>query len=181
MNVNHSTPQNPAIQKRIGPGILMGLGVLFLLVGIGWLGLNWWASTQPALTVPDTLAGMSISNRLSGDAALQNIARLHGKTFPITDGVVAMYNGHDATVWISSTWLPVMAQKQVTLMTERIKEGQSPFNLMGHKNVAGLTVFELTGLGQTHYYFQRNRQVVWLAVNPELAQQSLTELIDYLQ
>jgi hypothetical protein len=70
-----------------------------------------------------------------------------------------------------------MAARQVEAMTDRIAEGRSPFTPIGTDEVEGITVYALTGMGQMHYYFRLDRRVVWLAVLPQLAEQSLEELI----
>jgi hypothetical protein len=49
------------------------------------------------------------------------------------------------------------------------------------RQVEGITVNVLTGMGQVHYYFQLDQRVVWLAVSPQLAEQSLEEIIRKLQ
>ena len=74
-----------------------------------------------------------------------------------------------------------MAARQVEVMTERIAEGRSPFTPSGIDEVEGVNVYILTGMGQRHYYFQLDRRVVWLAVPPQLAEQSLAELIRKLR
>ncbi len=109
------------------------------------------------------------------------IERLHRTEFPMTDGAIAYYGDNQAILWISSTWLPYMATRQVGAMTERIAEGRSPFTPVDTYQLEGITVYVLTGMGQIHYYFQLDRRVVWLAVSPHLAEQSLEELIRKLQ
>jgi hypothetical protein len=171
----------PQVQpNRRGRGalfILMGLTILLILAGSVWLVINQGRVT----TTPSSLANLPLSRQVTGRAAVTNIEQLHQTSFPMVDGAVAYYDDGQAVLWIFSTWLPFMAVRQVEAMTERIAEGRSPFTPAGTRQVNGITVYELTGMGQTHYYFQLDRQVVWLAVSPHLAEQSLTELIRKLQ
>ena len=163
--------------RRIGPPVVAALGLVMLLAGGSLLAVNRLVIGQGAITVPASLAGLPLSSQTTGRAALAEIERLHGKSFPMTDGAVARYGGDKATLWVSSTWLPFMAARQIETMTDRIAEGRSPFTPAGVDNVAGVTVYTLTGMGQIHYYFQLDRRVAWLAVSPQFAGQSLEELI----
>lgn len=159
------------LPQRYGPLILLGLGFVLLIVGF------WLAVGQNSITVPARLVGLPLSTQVTGPAALAEIERLHGQSFLLTDGAVARYNDGAMTVWISSTWLPFLAARQVAEMTDRIAEGNSPFTPGEPRQMAGFTVYPLTGLGQAHFYFQHDRQVVWLAAPSQLAEQSLAELI----
>lgn len=171
-----TTPLNEVrLPQRYGPLILLGLGLTLVIVG-GWLAFG-----RTAITIPPRLAGLPLSAQVTGPAALAEIDRLHGQSFLLTDGTVARYNGGAITVWISDTWLPLLAARQVSAMTDRIAEGNSPFTPQKPQQVAGFTVYPLTGLGQVHFYFQHDRQVVWLAAPLPLAQQSLTDFIHNLQ
>ncbi len=163
------------------PLILLGAGLLFLLGGAGWLTADQLVIGQGNLIVPDSLAGLAQSEQVTGRAALAEIERLHGKGFSLVDGAVARYGGGQATLWVSSTWTPFLAARQVKAMTDRIAEARSPFTPIGTQVVEGTTVYALTGMGQMHYYFQLERRVIWLAVAPQIAERSLVELVRGLQ
>lgn len=161
--------------------ILMGLGVLLILAGSAWLAVNWLVIGQGNLTTPTSLADLPRSRQITGRAALADIERLHSTDIPMVDGAIAYYGDGQAVLWISSTWLPFMAARQVETMTVRITEGRSPFTPVETRQVEGTTVYVLRGMGQVHYYFQLDRRVVWLAVSPQVAEQSLLELIQKLR
>ena len=163
--------------RRLVPLILAGLGLILLMGGVGWLAVDRLVIGRGELSLPDSLAGLPRSEQVIGRAALTEIERLHGKGFPLVDGAVARYGGGAATVWVASTWTPFLAARQVKAMSERIAEGRSPFTPIGTRQVEGITVYVLTGMGQEHYYFQLDRRVVWLAVWPQFAQPSLEALI----
>ncbi len=169
------------VWERIGLLILIGLGLAFLLGGAGLLAVDWLVVDQENITLPSNLAGRPLSQQVAGQAALAEIEQLHGKGFLLTDGAVARYGDGLATVWLSSTWISFLAARQVEAMTDRIAEGRSPFTPTGIDEAEGVTVYTLTGMGQTHYYFQLDRRVIWLAASPQLAEQSLEELIRNLR
>jgi hypothetical protein len=62
-------------------------------------------------------------------------------------------------------------------MRDRIAEGRSPFTPTGIQQVDGRLVYALTGLGQTHFYWQGGDKVVWLASPADQAEQTLAELV----
>ena len=157
--------------------ILIGLGLLLLLGGAGWLAVDRVVIGRGSVTVPDSLAGLSLSEQVTGRPALAEIERLHGKGFPLVDGAVVRYGDGVATLWVSSTWTRFLAARQVEAMTDRIAETPSPFTPVGTRKVEDTTVYALTGMGQMHYYFQLDKQVIWLAVSSPHAEQSLGELI----
>lgn len=159
-----------------GPVLLMGLGLVLVLAALIWLAVD-----RDARKLPSRLAGLPLSEQLAGRPALAEIGRLHGQDFALVDGTVARYDGGAATVWVSSARTSSLAADQVQAMTERIGVGGSPFTPLGRDEVEGVTAYALTGMGQRHYYFQLERRVVWLAINAELADQGLAELIRYLQ
>ncbi len=170
-----STDMSPG--QRLVLLILIGLGLLLLLAGVGWLAVNRVVIGRGSVTVPDSLAGLPLSEQVTGRPALAEIERLHGKGFSLVDGAVARYGDGMATLWVSSTWTPFLAARQVEAMTDRIAKARSPFTPIGTREAEDTTVYALTGMGQMHYYFQLDRRVIWLAVSPPLAEQSLGELI----
>ena len=178
MNVSTDvSPGQRRVRRHIGPLILAGLGLVLLLGGVGWLAVDRLVIGQGNVTLPAMLAGLPLSEQVTGREALAEIERLHGKGFALTDGTVARYGGGTATLWVSSTWMPFLAARQVEAMTDRIAEGRSPFSPTGTREVEGTTVYALAGMGQVHYYCQLNKRVVWLSVSPQFAEQSLEELI----
>ena len=64
-------------------------------------------------------------------------------------------------------------------MQESIAEGNSPFTPIGMSAIDGRAVYELAGMGQTHYYFQSGARVVWIAAAPEVAGTALQEALAF--
>ncbi|MFQ6015061.1 MAG: hypothetical protein ACE5NP_06430 [Anaerolineae bacterium] len=135
------------------------------------------------LTPPDELAGLALTDSITGDEALIEIAKMHGKGFPLLDGYVAQYgNDQDqVTVWVGRAKDSIAAQSLLVQMTERLREGNSPFSHLQQLTVGDEVVYSLVGLGQQHYYYQVADKVVWLAVrgglNPlEVLHQALKEI-----
>src|SRR3990172_85166 len=55
----------------------------------------------------------------------------------------------------------------------------SPFSPVGERQDGTRIVYELDGMGQKHFYFQSGKMIVWLAVNPERAEEALTQVLKF--
>ncbi len=163
--------------KRSGPLALMGVGAILLLAVITyWLYAEILANPGAA-AVPDSLAGLRLTQKTVGPEAVAEITRLHNKAFPLTSGAMAMYGDGSVMLWVSGAPATSMAAEMVRAMTDKIAEGRSPFTPLGARQVNGRAVYELVGLGQRHYYFQAGALVVWLAASEEVAEKALGETL----
>jgi hypothetical protein len=158
------------------PNLLITLGFVFILAMLTWqLVREQSTGATLGLTVPRSLAGKSLIAQKSGAVALAEIETLHGKGFDLTDGTVVRYG--DATVCVATAKDEAAAKAMVDTMTRRVAEGRSPFTPTGTRPINGRTVWTLTGMGQSHFYWQTSNKVVWLAISPDLADQGLRELM----
>ena len=92
-----------------------------------------------------------------------------------------MYTGAGgmAMLWVAGAPATRMAARMVTEMEKAIGQGDSPFTPIGTRQVSGRTLYELTGLGQQHYYFQSASLVIWLAVDESMANTALAETLSF--
>lgn len=152
-----------------------------LLGGIGY----WWFLQQTespeAAVLPETIAGLSLAQSRYGTEAVSEVTRLHDKSFPLSSGAFGMYGRSDqmAMLWVTGAPVQPVAKQMVTAMEEAIAKGESPFTPVGVVEVNGRSVYELTGMGQRHYYFRSGSEVIWLAADEELADTALTEALDF--
>ena len=63
--------------KRIIPIGLITLGVLIFLGALGWLYLDNLVSRPAALSLPERIAGLSLTDRMTGAEAVGNFIILH--------------------------------------------------------------------------------------------------------
>lgn len=129
--------------------------------------------------LPEEIAGLRLHHFSQGEEALAQIAELHGKKFNLKNGYVAHYKSStsEAMLWISESFYESEAQELIGRMLAKIKEGKSPFSGLTEFQASGQTIYSLTGLGQTHYIYQERDMVVWLAVDPPIAEQALKETL----
>ncbi|MBA4379419.1 MAG: hypothetical protein C0393_01810 [Anaerolinea sp.] len=167
------------MQKRLASYVLFVIG-LFLLGGVLLYG---WHTARPARlaaeSVPGTIAGLPLSQVTTGQEAIASIHDLHGRQFSLVDGAVAVYGNRNITLWVSISGDEGHAAELLELMGTKIAEGRSPFSDNGIRQIKGRAVYDLTGLGQRHFYFQSGRLVIWLAADETIAAQALEETLNF--
>ncbi len=154
-------------------------GVLLVVVLLALIPV--WVFSQPekALPIPGRIAGYPLRGHVFGPEAAEEIRNMHRGTFPMTGAAIAIYGNMDAVLWVSETWGSIGAYLLERGMTRAIAKGDTPFEPLGTRQVRGVTVYELTGMGQMHYYFRVGDMVYWLAVNEEKAEEALDEVVAF--
>jgi len=170
------------LKRSWQPYLLIVLGSAVILGALAWQIARDWpvVATNGTWRMPKSLAGKSLIAQKSGAVALAEIESLHGKGFEMTDGTVVRYG--DAMVWVAKAKDEATAQAMVDTMTRRIAaariaEVRSPFTPTGTRLINGRTVWTLTGMGQSHFYWQTSDKVTWLAISPAQAEQGLRKLM----
>lgn len=163
--------------------------VAFSLILVGILvitgaSLLYWidnrASNPPVVNLPETIASLPLTEAFYGQEAIDQVAQLHGKGFPLTSGGVGAYGGrNDLTVWVAGTPSGISASELVSAMEDKIAASSTPFQPTGNSNREGHTVYELVGMGQRHFYFQAGSLVIWLAADPPLADEALEDVLEF--
>ncbi|HLB47871.1 MAG TPA: hypothetical protein VJL59_12760 [Anaerolineales bacterium] len=166
--------------KRFGPGALIAVGVLVLLAAIGYGAYAEALANPGAAAVPDAVAGARLAQKTVGPEAVAEVTRLHGKEFPLTSGAMATYGSGTATLWVTGVPASPMAAEMVRAMTNKIAEGRSPFTpTKNTREINGRAVYELSGMGQRHFYFQSGSLVIWLAADEAIAEKALMETLTF--
>jgi len=134
------------------------------------------------IPLPRAVAGMSLLATSTGRQAINEIESLHGQDFTLTDGARGSYGDNgEVTLWVSASATESGATQLLIAMRDKIAEGNSPFELIGEKDMDGRTVYQLEGMGQTHYFFPSGNLVIWLASNHDLARQALEQVLAFYQ
>jgi hypothetical protein len=165
--------------KRTLVILLILIGAVISMSAFGWLSYDQKLANPDPVPIPDALAALPLSNRMTGNQASFDFLQMHGKQFPLTSGAVGIYGDGQATLWVAGAPLKSMARDMVIAMRDKIAEGRSPFTPTGESSADGRTVYSLEGMGQKHYYFQSGNLVIWLAIEPDLADRALQQLKEY--
>lgn len=140
------------------------------IVIIALIARGFWAtgSGQGATTTaPEQIAGLKLVKLLSGQEAVADMSRLHGKDVGLTGGWVGYYEAK-AIIWNGETQTEAQAYQLTEAMTRRIAAGNEVFTDLQQTRIDSTVVFSVVGMGQKHYYFQRGNKVVWIAA-PNIA------------
>ncbi len=181
LNQAHPESRKGQHRCRFGPLLLILLGILLLLGSLA----AWWISRAidrpAAATLPETIAGLPRVETSYGPQAVEVVTQLHGQDFPLSSGAYGMYGDHTgmAMLWVAGAPARPMASRMVTEMEQAIAEGESPFTPVGTREINGRVVYELTGMGQKHYYFRSASLVVWLAADDAIAETALAEALSF--
>lgn len=159
--------------------IIAGLVIVLLAGVLSILTLLAFSRPPSPVPVPSRVAGVPLRAHLFGQEAADEIVRLHRSRFPLTGAAVAVYGETTAILWVGQTWGDGGAQVLLWWMTRAIERSDSPFRPVGQRRVRDVLVYELRGMGQTHFYFRVEDRIYWLAVDPDLAGRGLQELVDF--
>lgn len=130
------------------------------------------------ISLPETVAGLPLLASSTGRQAIDEITALHGMDFALTDGARGSYGGNgEVTLWVSASASESAASQLLIAMRDKIAEGNSPFEFAGEESLDGHAVYQLEGMGQTHYYFQSGNLVIWLAGASSIIDEALAQLL----
>ncbi len=166
------------VMKRIFPLVLITLGLLLSVAAVGQLYLNNRASSPNTINLPKRLAGLSLTETQIGSDAISEFADLHGKEFPVVSGAIGIYGDRQITLWIAGTQSESIALEMTNAMQSKIAQGNSPFTPVNEIKDRSRKIYVLEGMGQKHYYFQFKNMVIWLAVDPTLADEALQQILE---
>jgi hypothetical protein len=129
--------------------------------------------------IPSELAGLSLVEVKTGDAAMAEVEHLHGQRFPLVSAAFARYGAlGEGTLWVAEAENEDLAGGLLTSMLSAIAAGGTPFTPLAPQSIDGVTVYLLRGLGQEHIVFQSGRVVAWLAVDPALAEAARQTIVE---
>ncbi len=164
--------------KRIVSIVLTGLGVLLFVAAGVWIYFNNLITHPADISLPDQIAGLPLSMKMTGAQAIEEFDMLHKKHFPLTSGAVGIYGDQEAALWVGGAPFNFMAADMVTGMRDKISEGGSPFMPIDEIENSGRTIYALEGMGQKHFYFQSENLIIWLAAEPSIADEALEQILE---
>jgi len=168
-----------ASSKRL-PLILIFVGIVLVIASFAFPAFIKAKNTVSEVPIPNQIGSYSLGSKATGNAAIQEFTRLHGKSFPVLAGAKANYgSGNQVTLWVASTASTADTQQLMEAMRDKIAEGQSPFSPSGSSQASGRTVFALDGMGQKHFYFQSGKYLVWMAATADLADPALQQILTF--
>lgn len=164
--------------KRSIPLGLIAVGMMLVVGAFAWVYFGDSTISADAVTLPDQIGDLPRTDYRTGAQAMAEFEELHGKRFHLTAGTIGIYGKQQITVWVAGTSSDSTAAQMVEAMRERIAEGNSPFTPLSQTTDKNRTVYVLEGMGQKHFYFQSKNLVVWVAVEPALAEAVIQQILE---
>ena len=130
-------------------------------------------------TLPDSLDGLALTQSASGEEAQRLIASLHPGPLAPAESEVGFYASGDdrAVLYVSRFPSADTAQAQLRLMSAIIGRGRAGFGHHTETEIGGTVVHAALSQGRAHFFFTRDREVMWLAADPETARGALAQLL----
>jgi len=172
--------------RRPGKSIVTAIQLAIALVLLAAVGQGLWSATRNAsgdehaqhevLGLPKELGGLKLLGGVTGPEAIQSVDMLHGLQVEMTDARIGEYE-NNTTVWVGIARDAEQAATLVDRMTKQILAGSPAFSHVGEQQVAGLTVHQVQGGGQTHFYYQKGIEVIWVAAPPGAGGQFVSQAV----
>ena len=166
------------MMKRIFPIVLIVTGALLITVSITWAYFDGTNSQPKIESLPDSISGIALTSSTTGEEAIAELVDMHGKEFPIEFGAIGIYGNREITLWISGASSDSIAAQMTDAMHTKIAQGNSPFTPIDEIQNDNRVVYVLDGMGQKHYYFQSKNMVIWLAVEPSIADKAIQQILE---
>jgi hypothetical protein len=151
--------------------------VAFLFFGLVLSGQS--LAKQGSVHLPRTIAGMNLEGVIDGAKAAQIINRMHRTEVATRTNAIGQYRGRgqSATYYVSVYEDPGQAKQAMKDMARVIAEGGHGFVHL-RQRMHGEKLFYMTlGQGQAHYFFARDVELIWLAVDKGIAEEAILDLL----
>ena len=153
-----------------GPGLLCLAVTLLLLAGCD----------SGEVPLPQSIGLLRLEKLQAGEEARRGINRLHGKQIGFERGYIGFYaaeNGR-ARIWLSEHSSSSEAAESVEKMAGRMTQGkQQVFFHFRQMIIEERKVYFVVGMGRVHYFFQKGAKVIWLAIDPPLANEVIRDAV----
>ncbi len=95
------------------------------------------------------------------------------------DGWIGTYGSRQITLWVAVSADAAGSDRLLEAMRDKINVGDTPFTPVGERKEGNRSIYELNGMGQEHVYFQSGKLLIWLAADPEIAQEAIRETLEF--
>jgi hypothetical protein len=138
------------------------------------------ASEQPVdYALPSIIAGMEITERISGEEAARIVNRMHQGEVATQANFIGHYQGSDnrATYYVSLYESPDQAEAAMVAMAAVMKQEGHGFSHLMKRTEQGTDFYMALGQDQAHYFFARDNELAWLAVDIPVAEAAVKEIL----
>jgi hypothetical protein len=129
--------------------------------------------------LPGELGRLVLQREISGENARRIVDRMHGTAVAQRENTIGYYGGSagGATLYVTLYETAGEASQVEQVMADRIAAGNPVFGHFRIIEVRGRKVAICYGMGQTHFFLSRGRALYWLAVENDLAHETIQALV----
>ncbi len=155
---------------------------LALLAAVSLAGVACAGPAADEAPVPDEIHGFPLADVTSGQEAAAVLERMHGKDVTPEQNWVATYGPEEmgTTLYVSRYESADLASSELARMAAGVTGEGTGFGHHSQFEVAGITVHSVFGQGQIHYFYAKDRDLVWLGMVPMLARVGVAQLLNVL-
>jgi hypothetical protein len=131
------------------------------------------------LSLPQSIAGMALVRDIQGAEAAAIIDRLHHGNVATRANAIGEYEGggRTATYYVSLYDNPAQAVEAMEDMAAVMSGGGHGFSHLMKRTAGEREFYMALGQGQAHYFFAREAELVWLAVDMDVAEKAVQEVL----
>lgn len=138
------------------------------------------ASEQPVdYALPSVIAGMEITEGISGEEAARIVNRMHRGEVATRANFIGHYQGggNTATYYVSLYESPDQAKAAMEAMATVMRQEGHGFSHLMKRTEQGTDFYMALGQGQAHYFFAKDNELAWLAVDIPVAEAAVKEIL----
>jgi hypothetical protein len=158
-------------RKRIAlfAGVLIPVSVIVILL----------MPNHRIIELPKSILQLRLTEKIRGKQAQEIVERMHNTSVTPDENVIGTYFSTDgsAKLYVSLYDSRTIAEEQFEKMIDRIRKGGGAFSHFRDLQVQNEKVYLCLGLGQAHYFFLLKKDIYWWAVDLQIAQASMQELV----
>lgn len=130
--------------------------------------------------LPDSLAGLALSNTVKGAEADKMINRMHGKS---TGGSSSIgYYGSENrknVLYLTAFENQEQAEQSLAKMISKMANTKLGFTTPTSDKIGNNIIYRSQGMGLSHFFFRRKNLVFWWQTAPNHAKATLAALLDH--
>lgn len=133
-------------------------------------------------SLPKNIGDLELIESIKGEKAQESLDRLHnGLSLKPDESEIGYYGGDPpkAVIWIAYTKDKSKAKELLSKMTKDTLK-KSGYSNINYNNEKGIGIVSAQGYNQEHYYFIKDKKVIWLAVDEEYSKGTLSDLIEHV-
>ena len=166
-----NTSSSLSKRKRIAlvAGVIIPVSVIVVLL----------LSNHRTIELPKSILQLRLTEEIRGKQAQEIINAMHKKSVTPDENIIGTYFSTDgsAKLYVSLYDSRTIAEEQLKKMIDLMRLEKGAFSHFLELQVQNEKVYVCLGLGQAHYFFLHEKELYWWAVDLQIAQASMQELV----